>query len=282
MELIKSFLSQIVCGAVGRQLTREFTAWMPWIIERLIRRAVTKLPDPQRERFEEEWRSYIDEIPGDIGKLIAAIGFGSAARQMSSLLNVNRDSFFAQQVFGRAFDMCFGVFTLSLIFPLIVLVGLLTRLGSPGPLFFRSARVGLNGRPFNVLKFRTMEYTAESKNLQLEIQKSIPRVTRIGVFLRRSALDELPMLANILSGEMSLIGPAPHSPLLATGLSQLIPNYRERANVRPGITGWAQVHRCVSWDEEIAYDLYYVNNRSLKLDLIIMWRTMARGRSATD
>jgi putative colanic acid biosynthesis UDP-glucose lipid carrier transferase len=92
----------------------------------------------------------------------------------------------------------------------------------------------------------------------------------------------MPKLINVLRGEMSIIGPAPHVPDLAARLSQLIPTYGERAKIRPGITGWAQVHKCTTWDEAVEHDLYYVNNRSLKLDLIIMWRTMARVWSATD
>lgn len=284
MELIKSFLSAIICGAVGRQATREFTAWTPWIIERLIRRAVTKLPESQRERFEEEWRGHIDEIPGDIGKLVAAVGFGSAARQMSSLLNSNRNSSSARQVFGRAFDMSFSAFALYLLFPVIFIVGLLIRVGSPGPVFFRSARLGLHGRPFSVWKFRTLECSATSttpsRRDRSEFQEALPRITRIGRFLRRFSMDELPIFINVLRGEMSCIGPVPHTPLLATRLSQVIPNYRERAKVRPGLTGWAQVHECTTWNEAVEYDLYYVNNRSLKLDFIILWRTMARVWSA--
>jgi hypothetical protein len=143
MELIKGFVSAIVviiCSAMGRQVTREFNAWTPWIVEHLVRRAVSKLPEAQRERFEEEWRSHIDEMPGDVGKLLAAIGFGSAARQMSALLNANRDSIFARQIFGRAFDLCFSALVLSSLIPAIFAVGLLIRLGSQGPVFFRSVR----------------------------------------------------------------------------------------------------------------------------------------------
>ena len=211
MELIKSFLSQIVCGAVGRQLTREFTAWTPWIIERLIRRAVTKLPDPQRERFEEEWRSHIDEIPGDIGKLVAAIGFGSAARDISSILNSSRGHFFARRVSRRAVDICVSVVALIVLSPLMLTVGLLIRLDSGGPILFPLVRLGPNGQEFRMWKFRTMKCAADRKELHTDFSGSVshPGITPVGKLLRKYSLDELPIFLNVLRGDMSVVGPRP-------------------------------------------------------------------------
>ena len=214
MELIKGFVSAIVAivySAMGRQVTREFNAWTPWIVEHLVRRAVSKLPEAQRERFEEEWRSHIDEMPGDVGKLLAAIGFGSAARDISSILNSSRGHFLARRVSRRAVDICVSVVALIVLSPLMLTVGLLIRLDSGGPILFPLVRLGPNGQEFRMWKFRTMKCAVDRKELRTDFSGSVshPGITPVGRLLRKYSLDELPIFLNVLRGDMSVVGPRP-------------------------------------------------------------------------
>ena len=166
------------------------------------------------------------------------------------------------------------VFTL----PLMVLVALIVRLDSPGPVLYRQERVGLNGVAFTVLKFRSMRADAEARG-PAWAQAKDPRVTRVGSFMRRTRTDELPQLLNVLRGEMSFIGPRPERPHFVEQLAEAIPFYRERARVKPGLTGWAQVNYPYGASVEdakakLSYDLFYVQNRSILLDLSILFATV--------
>jgi lipopolysaccharide/colanic/teichoic acid biosynthesis glycosyltransferase len=148
------------------------------------------------------------------------------------------------------------------------------RLESPGPAIYRQRRVGLEGNPFDVLKLRTMVEGAEHLGAGLAVNENDSRITRVGAFLRRSSLDELPNLLNVLRGDMSLIGPRPTIPVQVESYTE---RQRGRLAIKPGITGWAQVHGRASlpWSERIELDLYYIAHRSLMLDLKIIWRTAA-------
>ena len=173
-----------------------------------------------------------------------------------------------------AISLLFLVFTL----PLMGIVAALIRLDSPGPVLYRQERVGLGGRPFTLLKFRSMRLNAEQRG-PAWAQQCDPRVTRIGAFMRRSRIDELPQLVNVLRGEMSFIGPRPERPHFVEQLSGLIPHYAERSRVKPGLTGWAQVNFPYGASVEdarskLSYDLYYVKNRSPLLDLLILFATV--------
>ncbi len=207
MELIKGFTLAIFSSAVARQITREFNAWTPWIIERLTRRAVAKLPENQRERFEEEWRSHIDEIPGDMGKLFVALGFGSAAHNISSILNPPRNRFL-EGTSGRVIDICFSILALMFLLPTFLMVALLVRYESPGSIFVREVSLGRNGQNFNAWKFRSVECPSDRSMLHLYQSKttSLPRMTRVGKFLQACSLNELPMFINVLRGEITLLG----------------------------------------------------------------------------
>ena len=152
------------------------------------------------------------------------------------------------------------------------------RLDSPGPVLYRQERVGLNSIPFTLLKFRSMQVNAERSG-PAWATTSDPRVTRIGGFIRRTRMDELPQLFNILRGEMGFIGPRPERPHFVQQLSAVIPYYQERARVKPGLTGWAQVNFPYGASVEdarmkLSYDLYYVKHRSVLLDLAIMFATI--------
>lgn len=178
----------------------------------------------------------------------------------------------------RFLDLVFGLAGLILSAPLMVLVAIAIRLDSPGPVLYRQQRVGLGGKIFEVLKFRSMKVGAESNGAQWAL-KNDPRVTRLGRILRKYRLDELPQFINVIRGDMSFVGPRPERPVFVEQLQKVIPYYDVRHSVRPGLTGWAQVrYRYGSSVEESAqkleYDLFYLKNLSLSFDCAIVFQTV--------
>ena len=174
----------------------------------------------------------------------------------------------------RAVDVVVSALALALSSPLLLGAMLAIRVESPGPVIYRQRRAGRGGKPFDVLKLRTMVDGAEHIGAGLAVNANDSRITRVGAFLRRSSLDELPNLLNVLRGEMTLIGPRPTLP---AQVEQYTDRQRGRLAVKPGITGWAQVNGRASlpWSERIELDLHYVEHRSLSLDLRILLRTPA-------
>ena len=174
----------------------------------------------------------------------------------------------------RCVDIAVSALALALTAPVLVAAMVAIRLESRGAVIYRQRRVGMHGREFDVLKLRTMVDGAEHIGAGLAIDANDSRVTRVGALLRRTSLDELPNLLNVLRGEMSLIGPRPTLPVQ---VAQYTERQRGRLQIRPGITGWAQVNGRASlpWSERIELDLYYIEHRSLALDLRILWRTPA-------
>lgn len=184
----------------------------------------------------------------------------------------------SQQFLLRIASTLVAAVVLILFIPIFPIVVLLVRLSSPGPIFFGQKRVGLNGRIFTVYKFRTMVVNAEADGAQWAT-KNDPRVTRIGKFMRKTRLDEVPQLWNVLSGDMSFVGPRPERPEFVSWLSEQIPFYHVRTLIRPGLTGWAQIRygygaTLAESREKLAYDLYYVKHQTLGLDLLIMFETI--------
>ncbi|QUD90677.1 exopolysaccharide biosynthesis polyprenyl glycosylphosphotransferase [Phenylobacterium montanum] len=180
----------------------------------------------------------------------------------------------------RAFDVVAAILGIIAFLPLLLLICLLVRLESPGPVVFRQRRGGLGGRPFEIFKFRTMSVVEQDGPLA-HATKTDPRVTRIGGFLRRSSLDELPQLFNVLRGEMSIIGPRPHAVFHDEYYSERIPDYMDRLKTRPGLTGLAQVsgYRGEIRDLEdmqrrIDCDLAYIRDWSLTLDMRLLVKTI--------
>ncbi len=174
----------------------------------------------------------------------------------------------------RAIDIVAGGLMLALAAPFIALAMLAIRIESRGRAIYRQRRVGRDGRPFDLLKLRTMVDGAEGIGAGLAVNENDPRITRVGALLRRTSLDELPNLLNVVRGEMSLIGPRPTIPVQ---VAQYTERQRGRLAVKPGITGWAQVNgrSALPWSERIELDLHYIEHRSLSLDLRILWRTIA-------
>ena len=174
----------------------------------------------------------------------------------------------------RAFDVAASLTLLALSAPLLALAIVAIRLESAGPAIYRQRRVGREGQQFDMLKLRTMVHGAEAMGAGLAVNEGDWRITRVGALLRRTSLDELPNLVNVLRGEMSLIGPRPTIPVQ---VDQYTERQRGRLRVKPGITGWAQVNgrASLSWSERIELDLYYIEHRSLRLDARILARTVS-------
>ena len=192
------------------------------------------------------------------------------------------------EIIKRLADVLLALAALVVALPVMALAALAIKLESPGPALFRQPRLGQNGRVFILNKFRSMRRDAEKDTGPVWAQQQDPRVTRVGGLLRRTRLDELPQLFNVLVGDMSFIGPRPERPEFVYELQKQIPFYLERLSVKPGITGWAQVRYRYGASledalEKLQYDLYYIKNLSLFLDLLILLNTIqvvlfARGR----
>jgi Undecaprenyl-phosphate glucose phosphotransferase len=179
----------------------------------------------------------------------------------------------------RAIDLTLVVAALPLIVPLMAIIAILVRATSPGPAIFKQRRYGLDGKEIVVWKFRTMSTLEDGQSTYRQVTREDARVTPVGRYLRKTSLDELPQLLNVLSGSMSLVGPRPHALAVNEQYRKLIPGYMVRHKVKPGITGWAQVNGCRGGDDldsmrkRTEYDLAYLRSWSLSLDLLIVIKT---------
>ncbi|MCV2348591.1 TIGR03013 family XrtA/PEP-CTERM system glycosyltransferase [Paucibacter sp. Y2R2-4] len=182
--------------------------------------------------------------------------------------------------FKRLFDIVFAAAIFLVSLPVMAVTALMIKLESAGPVFYRQERVGLNGAPFQVIKFRSMRTDAEKDGKPRWATVNDDRVTKVGRFIRKVRIDELPQLLNVLRGEMSLVGPRPERQFFVDDLINKIPYFAVRHSVKPGVTGWAQVRyeygsTVEDSIEKLQYDLYYVKNNSLFLDMLIMLETVA-------
>lgn len=180
-----------------------------------------------------------------------------------------------QEIYGR----CIAFIGILLTWPLMLLTALAVRLDSEGPALLRQKRVGCNGKIFEILKFRSMYVDADKRFGRTRASGDDPRITRVGRWIRLTRLDELPQFFNVLRGEMMLVGPRPEMPVYVEELSKALPLYPQRHRVKPGITGWAQLHHQPEYSTEetkikIQYDLYYIKNISIAFDLLIMFHTI--------
>ncbi|MFC1884476.1 TIGR03013 family XrtA/PEP-CTERM system glycosyltransferase [Thermodesulfobacteriota bacterium] len=190
--------------------------------------------------------------------------------------------FFHTSIHGavkRAQGILVSFILLAIFSPLLLLTAITIRIESEGPVFYRQKRVGLNGRVFKLLKFRSMQKNAESNGEPVFAQKNDPRITRVGHFIRKTRLDEMPQLINIFKGDMDLVGPRPERPYFVEQLREQIPYYNLRNSVRPGLTGWAQVNyhygdSLKDAKEKLRFDLFYIKHFSWSFDLLIILFTI--------
>ena len=179
----------------------------------------------------------------------------------------------------RTFDIVVAVLILTITSPLLLLTAIAIKLTSPGPIFYRAHRAGYRGAPFYMFKFRTMRVGSDAKDRMVTDARD-DRITPIGNLLRKTKVDELPQLWNVLRGDMSIVGPRPERPYFVDQFKHRIPQYMLRHKVKAGITGWAQINGWrgnTSLEKRIEFDLYYIEHWSLSLDFKIMWLTVLRG-----
>ena len=178
----------------------------------------------------------------------------------------------------RCFDIVFSVGIIIFLAPVMILVAILIRLNMGRGVFFRQLRPGLHGKPFNMIKFRTMRNATDDQG---NVLPDKDRLTALGQILRKTSLDELPEFFNVLKGEMSIVGPRP---LLMSYLRRYTPEQMRRHDVKPGITGWAQVHgrNAISWEKKFELDVWYVDNQSFAIDIHIIVLTIRKTLSRAD
>jgi sugar transferase (PEP-CTERM system associated) len=273
-------------GKMEGAVTRESVAahLMEVVHKQKVHRVIVAMPDrrgtiPMPELLElrmqgvkiEEATSWLEKISGkiEVENLYPSwLVFGEGFRRSTAFILVR-----------RAVSIVISLIGLILTLPLIPLIMLAIRLDSKGPVFYTQTRVGKAGRVFKVVKFRTMRQDAEAASGPKWAGDNDPRVTRVGKFLRSSRLDEIPQLWCVLKGEMAFVGPRPERPEFIEWLSKEIPYYGVRHMVRPGLTGWAQVKykygsTVEDSREKLQYDLFYIKNASIGLDLLIMFLTV--------
>jgi len=219
------------------------------------------------------------EIPKVPGWLSAAAWIAKHGGSKSPWLTIDQSSHSeARDLAKTVTERALALMGLTLLLPLFAVVAIAIKLDSPGPVFFRQLRTGKDGKTFKILKFRTM--TVESGGKVVQATKNDSRVTRVGRFLRKTSIDELPQLINVLVGDMALVGPRPHAIEHDRYYGSILPMYKRRFAVRPGLTGWAQIHglrgeteTIEKMEQRIRCDLEYIRNRTYLLDLAIIIMT---------
>jgi lipopolysaccharide/colanic/teichoic acid biosynthesis glycosyltransferase len=268
-------------------LVNECTDWLPWLAARLVGAAARTMPSAVRERYTDEWLAELDATPGKLSKLAVAIRIFARAPATSAIISGVRSlmSSMGKTVLDRTAAAC----ALVLLAPAMAGVALAIKVTDNGPVFSRHGRIGKDGRPFKLWVFRTRVTTAQELLAQYRvwIDSGRPLVnerrpvgfTRLGAWLRRWSIDEMPQLLNVLSGDMSLVGPRPARP---ADVAAYTDDMRRRLEAKPGITGlWQITGRSDEPRDAMAkVDLRYVENRSFAVDMQILWRTLRAGLSA--
>jgi hypothetical protein len=195
----------VLFAVTARVVGDDVKEWLPWIIRRLVEQAVSRLPDEERDRFEEEWWAHINELPGNLPKVYAAWGYRSASKSINQIALPGNTTLF-EEATQRATEIAIAALCLLLVLPLMMLISISIKFDNSGPVLSKQKRFGANNMPFNSLKFRSM-YVEQSGPARGQLTRAgDPRITRVGRFLRRTSMDELPQLINVLRGEMSLVG----------------------------------------------------------------------------
>lgn len=218
-----------------------------------------------------EWPFFFEQLSGRI-----------AVDNLSPSYFIFQEGFRKSRVllYTRRFvSLLFAAVLLLLFSPLMLVTAILIKIDSPGPVFYTQKRVGKNGRAFDIIKFRSMRQDAEGGTGPRWATHNDPRVTRVGKIIRLARIDEIPQIVNVLKGDIDLVGPRPERPEFVKELEAVIPYYSLRHTVRPGLTGWAQVMFMYSGSieeskEKLQYDLFYIKNMSVKLDLLVLFRTL--------
>jgi Undecaprenyl-phosphate glucose phosphotransferase len=259
--------------------------WPSFFVDHPMQTVVVALPYKNFAWIEDKLEAIADQVP-DVKLLPDLMKFTRLAAGIELISGVPvisvHDSPLAgvQGVFKRLLDV-FGAIVALLIFsPIMILLAILVPLSSPGPIFYLQERMGLDGRTFKMLKFRSMPVDAEKGSGAVFAKAGDNRATWLGRFLRKTSLDELPQFFNVLSGDMSLVGPRPERPVFVNDFRRKIPGYFLRHKVKAGITGWAQVNGWrgdTSIEKRIECDLYYIQNWSLWFDFRILLLTVVRG-----
>lgn len=270
---VKGDLKELLLYVRGNQVQEVMVA-LPWDDEEQIGEVLTRLR----------------EAPIDVSLAPEPLGYRLMGRRMRPLGGLPMTVVQEAPLSGWSYivkgleDRILSLLIIAAISPLLALIALAVRLDSPGPAIFRQQRYGFNNNVFTVYKFRTMRNDMGDNRGGAQATKGDPRITRLGAFLRRSSLDELPQLFNVLKGDMSLVGPRPHAVAHNEEYAGLIDQYLGRHKVKPGITGWAQIHGLRGetdtpdkMEMRVQYDLYYIDNWSLWLDIRILIRTIFVG-----
>jgi putative colanic acid biosynthesis UDP-glucose lipid carrier transferase len=257
-------------AAEGRTVDLVYLCLPSWAgikIEALIDAAATRLAHvclvPDLFQFEMILNSRVSDIDG-----------------LPVIHLIDETPFDFRRIVKRSADIAFSLVVLLLLSPAFIAIAVAVKLSSPGPVFYRQERMGLNGRTFHMLKFRSMPVDAESNTGAVWARPGETRATAVGAFLRRTSLDELPQFLNVLWGDMSVVGPRPERPVFIEEFKQRVPHYMLRHKVKAGITGWAQVNGWrgnTSIEKRIECDLYYIQHWSLWLDMKIVFLTLFKG-----
>jgi lipopolysaccharide/colanic/teichoic acid biosynthesis glycosyltransferase len=223
----------ILIPVTARVVGDDVKEWLPWITQRLVERAVSRLPEEERDRFEEEWWAHINELPGNLAKVYAAWGCLSASKAINHIALAG-DITRIEEVTRRVIEVTISLFLLLFVLPLMLVISILIKLDSRGPLFFKQKRLGVNNIPFFLLKFRSLHVEVLGRQLA---EAGSPSVTRVGRVIRALSLDELPQLLNVLRGDVSLVGPLPLPPPSATDASAKseTPIFRRLRHLKPGL-----------------------------------------------
>ncbi len=281
----------------GEAAVKIVGSFVPPAVDELLRLArksrvdeiIVQLPDKRDAGFQAMLRK-LSELPVNVNLCPDFSDLPIAPRKFAVLRQTFMINVFERPLSGwsavlkRSEDIVLSGVLLVLFLPLMLLIALVIKLDSPGPVFFLQPRFGFNNNPFTVRKFRTMAANAGNDASVPQARRNDPRVTRVGRFLRKASLDELPQLINVLTGEMSLVGPRPHAIAHNEYYADLIDGYLHRHRVKPGITGWAQVNglrgetaTLQAMHERVKHDLYYIEHWSLLLDIWILMRTLTAG-----
>jgi len=274
-----------ICEEAGLKMINEPSDWTSFFAVQSIQSVLIALPYRQFAYVEEHLEKIVDQVPDvrlvpDISRF-ARLATGIELVAGMPVISIHESPLAGMGgVLKRLTDILGALLGLVLFAPVLILLSVLVKLTSPGPVFYGQERMGLDGRTFRIWKFRSMRVDAEEKTGAVWAKKGDDRTTWLGSLMRRTSLDELPQLLNVLLGEMSLVGPRPERPVFVHQFRRSVPGYMLRHKVKAGLTGWAQVNGWrgdTSIDRRIECDLYYIQHWSFWLDLRIIFLTVLRG-----